>query len=294
MDVTLVNRSVYDLPSKQRVGCIVYDGAADMQLWPGPGPDTDLLAHYGDDLQRALDSEIRQVPGRELQVPQVVRVHPGRLHCNFLAWVATRPPQPGTTPAPAPNAETLHRAVIAALEFAAKRSVVRIAFPALGEGPGALPRDERLVIVVKAAHAYHEECVRAGRAPVVEEVLVCEASGPTFRKARDKVRGLANAAIPHEPKVARPAPRRRGAGTTSSTKKKTSAKSKAAPRLTAEETIAARGAAEKYSMKHTYAEGDFFVHPKFGVGKVVGLPAPGQMLVSFEDGSERKMVHGRG
>ncbi len=294
MDVTLVNRSVFDLPSKRRVGCIVYDGAADMQLWPGPGPDTDLLAHYGDDLQRALDSEIKHVQGHELTVPQVVRVHPGRLHCNFLAWVATRPPQLGTSPAPAPRAELLHRAAIAALEFAAKRSVERIAFPALGEGPGALPRDERLVIVVKAAHAYHEACVREGRAPVVEEVLVCEASGPIFRRARDKVRGLANAAVLSEPKPERVATRRRGATSGGTTKKKATAKSKAALRLTAEETVAARGSAEKYSMKHTYAEGDFFVHPKFGVGKVVGLPAPGQMLVSFEDGSERKMVHARG
>ena len=29
MEVTLVNSSVYSLPSKQRVGCIVYDGTAD-------------------------------------------------------------------------------------------------------------------------------------------------------------------------------------------------------------------------------------------------------------------------
>lgn len=293
MDVTLVNRSVYDLPSKQRVGCIVYDGAADMQLWPGPGPDTELLAHYGDDLQRMLDAEVRQIEGRALRVPQVVRVHPGRLHCNFLAWVATRPPQPGTSPAPAPKAELLREAVVAALEFAAKRSVMRVAFPALGEGPGALPRDERLVLVVKAAHAYHEQCIRDGRAPVVEEVLVCEASGPIFRKARDKVRGLAKAAMPEQPKAERPARRRSGGGASSKAKKSAGAKSRAAPRLTAEEILAARGTAEKYSMKHTYVEGDLFVHPKFGVGKVVGLPAPGQVLVSFEDGSERKMVHGR-
>ncbi|MEM9070710.1 MAG: hypothetical protein AAGE52_19540 [Myxococcota bacterium] len=287
MDVTLTNLSVYSLPSKQRVGCIVYDGAADMQLWPGPGPDTELLQHYGDTLQQALDNELKQVPGRKLEVPAVIRVHPGRLHCNFLAWVATRAPEPGSTREPAPKLDMIRDAVVAALEFAAQRNVVRIAFPALGGGPDELSKEDRLVIIVKAAHAYHEACIKEGRAPVVEEVLVCEASGPSFRKARDKVRGLAKAA---EREVKKKAATKKK----TTRKKKPAAKTRAAPRLTAEEASAARGSAEKYSMKTTYAAGDFFVHPKFGVGKVVDLPAPGQMMVSFEDGTERKLVHSRG
>ena len=69
MEVTLVHRSIYALPSNQRVGCIVYDGAGDMQLWPGPGPDLELTEHYGDTLQRALDTELRQIEGRLLPIP---------------------------------------------------------------------------------------------------------------------------------------------------------------------------------------------------------------------------------
>ena len=290
MDVTLVNRSVYSLPSNQRVGAIVYDGAADMQLWPGPGPDTELLEHYGDELQRALDTELKQIEGRLLEIPSVVRVHPGRLHCNFLAWMATRPSEPGTSRSPAPDGELLTRAVVGALQFAAERNVQRIAFPALGAGPGELPKAERLAIVVKAAHAYHEQCISAGKAPVVEEVLVCEASVVAVREARSKVRGLAKAAERETRKASSLPKKTRKTSSSRSGKTKT----RAAPRLTADEASAQRGVAEMYSMKITYAEGNFFVHPKFGVGKVVGIPASGQILVSFEDGSERKMVHGRG
>lgn len=112
MEVTLVNRLVYDLPSKQRVGCIAYDGAADMQLWPGPGPDSELRERYGDELQRSLDRELRTVDGRMLEVPSVIRVHRGRLHCNFLAWIATRPAELGTKREPAPRAEVLREGVM--------------------------------------------------------------------------------------------------------------------------------------------------------------------------------------
>ncbi|HJK93595.1 MAG TPA: hypothetical protein RMH85_11950 [Polyangiaceae bacterium LLY-WYZ-15_(1-7)] len=296
MEVTLVNRSVYDLPSRQRVGCIVYDGAADMQLWPGPGPDSDLHEHYGDGLQRALDAELKQVEGRLLEIPSVVRVHPGRLHCNFLLWVASRPPEPGSTRQPAPGADVLRQAVLEALRFAAKRNVERIAFPALGAGPGELPRADRLVIAVRAAHAYHEQCIAAGRAPGVEEVFVCEASGPAFRTARQKVQGLARAEtkpIGASGGAKAPAKRRRSASSSSSSSKKKSSKvAHKTPPLTAEEVAAARNS-ERYSMKNTYAVGDFFLHPKFGVGKVVGQPAPGQILVMFETGAEKKLVHGR-
>ena len=291
MEVTLVNRSVYSLPSKQRVGCIVYDGPADMQLWPGPGPDSVLAEQWGDGLQRALDTELKQVPGRMLEIPSVIRVTPGRLHCNFLAWVATRPSEPGSTRQPAPDGELLTKAVVKAIEFAAARNVVRIAFGALGAGPGSLSKPERLVLIVKAAHAYHERCFATGTAPVVEEVLVCEGSGPDFRKAKDRVRGLAKASAPDVGSGGSPAPKKRRSASSSSSSSK--GKTRAAPRLTASEISSAKTGAEKYSMKITYAEGDYFIHPKFGVGKVLGFPAPGQILVGFEDGTERKMVHGR-
>ena len=306
MEITLVQRSVYDLPSKQRVGAIVFDGAADMQIWPGPGPERELAEHYGDRLQAALDSELRQVEGQRLSMGSVIRVSPGRLHCNFLAWVATRPPEPGTDRAPAPDADTLRLAVMSALRFAAKRSVERVAFPALGGGPSELPRPERLAVIARASRDYHQECIDTGRAPVVEEVFVCEPSGPAFREAKRRVAGLVRS-VERElsvreredkqtarRKLATKSRKASGTGRSSSSSSSSSSKVRSKkPKITAEEVVGARGSAERYSMKSTYKEGDYFVHPKFGVGKVAALPAPGQVLCVFEDGSERKLVHGR-
>jgi O-acetyl-ADP-ribose deacetylase (regulator of RNase III) len=298
MEVTLVHRSIYALPSNQRVGCIVYDGAADMQLWPGPGPDLELTEHYGDTLQRALDTELRQIEGRLLPIPSIVRVHPGRLHCNFLAWAATRPPEPGTDRTPAPSAEVIQQTVLEALRFAAQRSVERIAFPALGAGPGELPRAERLAIVVRAAHAYQDECTKAGRAPVVEEVLVCEA-GVAFREAKQKVAHLARAeerearAAAAPPKASAPKKAASSGGGGGRSRAAGPVKHRA-PALTSDEIARVKGSGERYDMRRTYGEGDFFVHPKFGVGKVVSLPEAHQMNCVFEDGSERKLVHARG
>ncbi len=294
MEVTLVQRSIYDLPSKRRVGAIVFDGAADMQLWPGPGPERELQEHYGDGLQRALDNELRQVEGQKLPIGAVIRVHPGRLHCNFLAWIASRSPEPGTTRSPAPPAEVLREGVLAALRFAAERSVEKIAFPALGAGPNELGRPERLALIVEAAHAYQAECKKAGRSPIVEEVFVCEPAGPIFREAKRRIGDEATA----EEKQLRPREqadkkqRRRRLASKTGSKKSSKARSRK-PKLTAEEALKARDTGLTYSMRTTFAEGDLFMHKKFGAGKVVGLPAPGQILCVFEDGSERKLVHGR-
>jgi O-acetyl-ADP-ribose deacetylase (regulator of RNase III) len=294
MEVTLVQRSIYDLPSKRRVGAIVFDGAADMQLWPGPGPERELQEHYGDGLQRALDNELRQVEGQRLPLGAVIRVHPGRLHCDFLAWVASRPPEPGTTRSPAPPAEVLREGVLTALRFAAERSVERIAFPALGAGPQELGRPDRLALIVEAAHAYQAERKKAGRPPVVEEVFVCEPAGPVFREAKRRIGDKASA----EEKVLRPPEqagkkqRRRRLASKTGGKKSSKARSRK-PKLTAEEALKARDTGLSYSMRTTFEEGDLFMHSKFGAGKVVGLPAPGQILCVFEDGSERKLVHGR-
>src|SRR5687768_5521929 len=127
MDVVLMSSSVFDLPSSRRVGAIVHDGAADLRLWPGPSWDRELLGAWGDGLARALDAE-RHTLGRErLELGEVIRVIPGRLHCDMLAWVATRPPQNGAARAPAPTAAALEHAVNGVLEFVAKRSVARVA-----------------------------------------------------------------------------------------------------------------------------------------------------------------------
>ncbi len=287
MEVTLVNQSIYSLPSKQRVGCIVYDGPVDMQLRPGPGLDRDLSEHYGPGLQRALDSELRKVDGRQLEIGQIIRIHPGRLHCNFLAWLGTREPDDDLIQSAAPSAAKIRDGVLQALSFAAERSVEKVGFSALGAGPGEIPRDERLAIVVRAAQEYHDQCAERGVAPGVEEVFVCEAAGPIFRRARERVGGLAKA-------QSRPAPKPKAAPKRRSSTRKPASKPRTALGPTATEIAQAQSGAGPYNMRHTYAIGDLFVHPKFGVGKVVSLPAPSRMICAFQDGSERKLLHDHG
>lgn len=291
MDVTIVRSSVFELPSNQRVGAIVVDGACDLRLWPGPGADRDLDEVYGGGLQRALDTERGKLGVERVDLGSITRVHPGRLHCDFLAWAATRPPEPGTERSPAPAAERLREAVLSALEFVAARSVERVAFPALGAGPGEIDRAERLAIIVRAAHEYEERCFEHGRPPVVEEVLVCEPLPSVVRDVQQRVRRLAKATAP-EPE-SRPKPPGPAAGSGTSRKRATRAKKPPEPSLSVAEISAARASAPKYSMRERYAVGDFILHPKFGVGRVEEALDVGAIVVVFEGGDRKKLVHGR-
>jgi len=291
MDVLLLNASVYDIPSARRVGAIVYDGTCDLRLWPGPGADRDLSRVYGDGLQTALDTERKRLGVEELAMGQVVRVHPGKLHCDFLAWIATRPAEPGTERSPAPDADRLEQSVLSVLRFVADRSVEKIAFPALGPGPDALPVDERLAIVVRAAHRYQETCFAEGRAPVVEEVLVCDANGAMVSAARRKVSKLARTEEVPSPALA---------AATKKSKPKRATKSSAvrskrvvARKLDADEVSQHKGRAPTYDRHKTYVVGDWFNHPKFGVGRVEAVMPGGSMEVLFENGVVKKLIHSR-
>lgn len=285
MDVLFVRSSVYSLPSAKRVGAIVYDGASDMQLWPGPGSDRDLREAWGRDLQRALDLELKSSGRKTLEDSEVIRVTRGLLHCDFLAWVATRPPERGTSREAAPSLEALSAAVGAALRFVAERSVERVAFGALAGGPGEADRAERLATIVKAANAYEDECFKTGQNPVVEEVLVCEPLASVLRDAQNKVRGLAKAAEPLPlPKKKAPASRKTAARKPRKVK---------APVLTAEDVAAARAGAERYSMRMAYSVGDWIQHPKFGLGRIEETTAENAIVVLFEDGQSKKLVHKR-
>jgi hypothetical protein len=296
MDVKLLHSSVYDLPSQLRVGVIAHDGAADMQLWPGRGPDGDLKEVWGAGLQDALDVERKQVPGRELPVPGLIRVVRGRLHCDFLLWIATRPPEHEMEREPAPSLDVIRDVVVRALAFVAERNVERIAFPALGEGPGAADRVDRLAAIVEAAHAYHEKCVAEGRAPVVEEVLVCEPLGQYFRAASNRTRALARVSTPVAAPSAESAPKAPASGgrRASSTGRAKASSSRRKAALDEDEVARRRATAGRYDMKQGYASGDWLVHPKFGVGRVEEVPEAQKMIVLFEDGERRQMVHGRG
>ena len=289
MDITLLRASIFDLPSKQRLDALVYDGSQDMQLWPGRGPDGDLDAKFGGTLQAALDAEVRQLPGRQLPMHGVSRVTRGRLHCDFLAWVATRPPQPGTRPEPAPDAAGITAAVKAALAFAAERHVQRIGFSSLGAGPGELPPAERLALVVKAAHAWEDERAAQGLGTGVEEVLVCEPTGSVFHDAATSVRGLASIENP----VAR-APRKKAAVVRG---RRAGGGGSRKPKAKGYDFDLHRSSAIAYSPQKTFTEGDWIAHKRFGVGRVEETGISGeirQIHVAFEDGVTRRLVHARG
>lgn len=284
MDVTLLRTSVFEIPPQKRVGVIVYDGAADAQLWPGPGPDTELAAAFHDDLQAALDLELKRSGQTEIELGQVLRVGRGRLHCDFLLWAATRPPERGLKREPAPSAELIEEAALNALRYAYARDVERIAFLALGAGPDELPRSDRFLAIARAAERFEAECREQGCSTVIEEVLLCEPLAGEYRKASEKLRGRASVAdLPAAPSRAISPPRKRAAAKTS-TRRRTG--------LDPLE-VAQNQNAPAYSMRDRYREGDFFSHPRFGIGKVVRLIDQGAIEVRFEDGSERKLVHGR-
>lgn len=295
MDISLVRASIYDLPSRQRLDALVYDGSSDMQLWPGRGADFDLDERFGGTLQAALDAEVRQLPDRTLPLYEVVRVARGRLHCDFLAWVATRPPQTGTRPEPAPDAAGIAKAVKAALHFASSRHVKRIGFGALGAGPGELPTAERLITIIRAAHEYEEECAASGMSTGIEEVLVCETLGSVYQKVAAAVRDLAKIDnIVAQPASVRAATIKRDSARSSGPPRK--ATTRKGQKLSAQEVDAHRHSAPAYSPRIRFNAGDWLNHARFGIGRVEEV-SPGesteQARVLFEDGVERRLVHAR-
>jgi O-acetyl-ADP-ribose deacetylase (regulator of RNase III) len=288
MDILLFQASVYELPSSRRVGVIVHDGSTDTRLWPGPGPDRELLHAYGPGLQEALDRERSKV-GAELPIGGLLRLHPGRLHCDFLVWIATRPPERAGRQAPAPDRAMVEHAVCTALDYVAERGVVRIAFPALGAGPGAPEDAERMAIVARACHRWQEDRFERGRATVVEEVLICDPRLSVVTSARRRVSDLVKAAaLP--PRAVSSAPEPKPAERPSTATKDSSGRKK---RLDEVELARARAMAPPWDRTVRYKAGDWFVHGKFGVGRVHEVTPDGYILVLFEDGEVRKLIHGR-
>jgi len=284
MDVSIVRTSPFDLPSKRRVGAIAYDGTVDMRLWRGPGSDRDLDELYGGDLQDFLDQEREKLGIERLKLGEVVRVHRGQLHCDFLAWVGAREPEPGTSQSSAPGREVLREMALATLSFVAERSVERVAFPALGEGLNQLDRADRLEIIIRAAHEYEAACFKDGRPPVVEEVLVCEPIAEVVRRVQGRVSGLAKSEVVVAPKAARKKAKRKPASRT---------RKPAKPVLDPAEVSAVRHTAEKYSIRRNYQIGEWLRHPKFGVGRVESVTDTQAMEVIFEDGEIKRLAHQR-
>jgi O-acetyl-ADP-ribose deacetylase (regulator of RNase III) len=292
MEVLFLNTSLFSIPSSHRVGAIVHDGASDLRLWPGPGPDRTLLDAYGPGLRDALETELDQLGVEELALGDCARVHPGRLHCDFLAWIATRAPEPGAERSKAPDAALLEKSVQRVLEFVSARNVARIAFAAVGAGPGELPPEDRLAVVVRAARAYEDDCFATGRRQVVEQVLVCEPIPRILALAKKKVATLARSAeparieAPPDPPKRERAPRAASSGTGR-------ARRVAQPRLDAAELAVMRARSAPYDRTQTYAQGDWVTHPKFGVGRVELVHPDKKIDLLFEDGSTKTLIHGR-
>jgi hypothetical protein len=71
------------------------------------------------------------------------------------------------------------------------------------------------------------------------------------------------------------------------------ARKRGAPKLSADVVAQARTRAPSYDRSHMYGEGDFFIHPSFGVGQVKLVKPERMVVVLFEDGQERTMIHAR-
>jgi len=289
MDILLLQASAHELPTSRRVGVVVHDGATDARPWPGPGPDRELLGAYGPELGEALARERDKTAGAVLPIGGLLRLHPGRLHCDFFLWAATRAPEEEGRQAKAPDRATLEATVAAALDFAAERNVIRIAFPALGAGPDALPDADRLAIVARACHAWHEQRYAAGRASGIEEVLICDPRLGVVAAARRALAGVVKAPPP-EPRPAAP-PRAATKPKPTGTRAKGASTRK--PRLDEAELGHARATARPWDRTTRYAAGDWFVHAKFGVGRVMEIAADGYATILFEDGEIRRLIHAR-
>lgn len=290
MDLSLVQANAYELPTSRRVGVIVHDGSTDLRLWPGPGPDRDLSQAYGPDLPRVLESE-RQRAGGAIAEGQLLRIIPGRLHCDFMLWVATRPAESGGSQAAAPARETLERAVTSVLEFVRERNVIRIAFPALGAGPGQLDDAERLSIIARACTKHYEANLASGRATTVEEIVLCDSRLSVVTGARRMVGQMAKLAVDVPARMAPSSSSPRAKS--SSGERAPSAARRGAPRLDPNEVQRARAVARPWDRVVKYGESDFFIHAKFGVGKVVSVTHDGFIVCLFEDGETRKLIHAR-
>lgn len=292
MDIVILQASAYELPTSRRVGVIAHDGTTDLRAWPGPGPDKELSFAYGPpELTRLLDTERERVGGT-LPVGSVLRLHPGRLHCDFLLWLATRAPEQAGIQAPAPSKETIETVVRGVLDFVATRNVIRVAFPALGAGPSSIGDAERLAIITKACSAYYEDCLANGRPNTIEEVMICDPRLSVVTAARRLVSHIAKTPAPEKPLPgAAPEKPARAARASAAGAKKKAIVVPRKSRLEEREIAHARANSRPWDRAAHYRVGDFFVHAKFGVGRVEETTIDQFIVVLFEDGETRRLIH---
>lgn len=294
VDVVLINASVFSLPASQRAAAIVYDGTVDLGLWRPPGPDRDLLYAYGDTLPGVLGKERALLPGGRLELGQALRLHPGKLRCDYLIWVGSRPEHGDAEPSPAPPVAVIEQVTESALELASKHDTSRVAFGAIGMGRDQADAADRMAAVVRGAHAFRAKCLAQGQSTPIEEVLVCSPSAADVAKARRSTARLTKTAEVAEPRAAAATTGSRrsaaGAGRSVSTASRRGRSRKLDPAEVARE----RTRAAPYDRSRSYNEGEWFVHPKFGTGQVQLVLGPERMVTAlFEDGEERRLIHER-
>jgi O-acetyl-ADP-ribose deacetylase (regulator of RNase III) len=293
MDIFWANAAILALPSSQRVEVLVHDGSSDLRLWPGPGTDRDLLETYGPGLREALDAQ-RLKAGGSVALGEAVRVHPGKLHCNYLLWVATRGPEQNAQRADAPPLSLIEQVVVQALDLASANGSVSVGFGALGDGPKAAAPEERLAAIVRAAHRWQESSYATGKPARVEIVRVCDARSGVTAAARRMVGRLAHAAPDPLPSPRIESSERSPKKTISMGKPRAVAapgKRRQSDLLDANEVAQHRVTGKPYDRGHRYREGEWFVHPRFGVAQVRRVTPEGSIEVLFEDGSLKKMLH---
>jgi O-acetyl-ADP-ribose deacetylase (regulator of RNase III) len=292
VDILLLQASVLNLPSSKRASVVIHDGTQDLRLWRPPGRDRDLWDAYGADMQDVLDKERKRVPGGKLPLGGLLRLHPGKLHCDFLVWIASRGSHGVTEACAAPSLQVIEDLARRVIEFVAEHDVVRVAFPALGAGPGEADAAERMAAVVRAVAAYKQTCFAAERPTRIEEVIVCDANAGHVSRARRMVDRLARAgySVPPPPAsipVKREASARKPATSASPGRGR-------APRLDPAEVSMARARSKAYDRVRTYNEGDWLIHPTFGVGQVRAVKVAEKMVVIlFENGEEKTLIHAR-
>jgi O-acetyl-ADP-ribose deacetylase (regulator of RNase III) len=292
VDILLLNASVLELPTARRASAIVCDGACDLKLWRPPGPDRDLVHAYGDTLQGVLDRERARL-GRPLPLGGTLRLHPGKLRCDFLLWVASHAAHGEVEPAHAPDAAMIERVALEAVRFAEGRDVTRLAFGAVGAGRGALPIEDRLAAVVRGIDAYREQCQLEGKAHVVEEVVVCDRSVAAIGKARRMVASKARQVEPPPPRPTSAAPTRAARTRSPGAQAGSSPRRPRTRGLDPEALLQARGRTQPYDRARQYLAGEWMIHPRFGAGQVREVLADRMVTVLFEDGEERRLVHQR-
>ena len=281
------------LPSSKRASAIVYDGTSDLGLWRPLGPDRELWDAYGEELRTMLDKERKRLPGRQLAPDGMLRLHPGKLHCDFLIWAASRPPHGETEPSAAPSVAEVEKLARRVVEFVAQHDVVRVAFPALGAGRNEAPAVERMAAIVRAVSAYKEACFAAERPTHIEEVVVCDPSSANVAKAKRMVERLARAGYAEPAPAPAAAPRTRERAASAARSGEGGSRKRGAPKLRSEDVAAARARSGMYDRSRLYNEGEFFIHPTFGVGQVQIVKPERMVVVLFENGEERTLIHGR-